>query len=86
MDKDEFLYLEGDELLYIHRKTKKRVKVKDFKTRNLRDAILFDEEYEHALRRWVSHEELIRKDMEIYQILRKSIQMWNLSEWFRVNT
>ncbi len=29
VDKDEFLYLEGDELIYIHGKTKKRVKVKD---------------------------------------------------------
>ena len=89
LDKDEFLYLEGDELIYIHGKMKKRVKVKDiyeililsggllptraihFKTRNPQDVILFAEGYEHALRRWISHEELIKKGVEIYQILRK---------------
>ena len=89
LDKDEFLYLKGDELIYIHGKTKKRVKVKDvygilvmsggllptrtihFKTRNPQDVILFADGYEHALRRWISHQELINKGIEIYQILRK---------------
>ena len=89
LDKDEYLYLEGDELVYEHGKTIEQVKVNDvyeililsggllptraihFKTRNPKQEIQFAEGYEHALRKWITHEELLRKGMEIYDTLRK---------------
>ncbi len=87
VDKDEFLYIEGDELIYLHGKTKKRVNIKDiyeivigvggiqrvlhFKTRNPKDVILFGNDYSLLVRSWISVDDLTVEGIKIYQILRK---------------